>query len=96
MRRPTRTGFWRNGDWRDLHDPEGETSGAQLRWLNRLGMLELVSNGQAEPLTKGEAAYAIDEGGRGSREDVGAPESPMPLTARETLATRSGGLGRER
>jgi hypothetical protein len=64
-RRRQVTGFVdrRSGGWRELADPDGPPSGRQLRWLNRLGMLELVAPHQAEPLTKAEAAGAIDDAG---------------------------------
>ena len=61
MTRPTLDGFWREGEWRDLADPDGPPTGRQLLRLNRLGMLELVVPGSAQPLTKAEAAAAIAE-----------------------------------
>jgi hypothetical protein len=50
-----------DGDRRELVDPDGPATGRQLRRLNRAGRLELVDPGRAEPLTKAEAAAAIDE-----------------------------------
>ena len=56
------TGFHAvSGEWRALVEPDGPASGAQLRRLNALGMLELVDPDRAEPLTKAEAAAAISE-----------------------------------
>jgi len=50
------------GNWRELREPDGEPTGAQLRKLNRLGMLDLTPHRhQFEPITKGEAAHAIDD-----------------------------------
>ncbi len=51
-----------DGYRRVLRDPDGEPTGAQLRRLNREGRLELVPAGDALPLTKGEAAFAIGRG----------------------------------
>jgi hypothetical protein len=50
-----------DGTIRQLKEPHGPATSAQLARLNRLGMLELVGPGEAQPLSKGEAAAAIDE-----------------------------------
>jgi hypothetical protein len=65
MSRPRRTGFWQEGvdgvvEWRKLTNPDGAPTGRQLLKLNALGMLELVNPDNAKPLTKAEAAAAID------------------------------------
>jgi hypothetical protein len=49
-----------DGQVRVLRDPDGPPTGAQLRWLNRHGLLAVVAPGEAAPLTKAEAAYLID------------------------------------
>ena len=51
-------------EWRELADPDGPASGRQLRRLNALGRLQLVAPGEAEPLTKAEAAAAIVDAGQ--------------------------------
>jgi hypothetical protein len=51
----------RQGRWRDLVEPDGPATGAQLARLNREGRLDLVEPSPAVPITKGEAAYAIGE-----------------------------------
>ena len=48
------------GEYRELRDPLGAATGAQLARLNRLGMLDLVAPGRAA-LRKSEAAAAIDD-----------------------------------
>jgi hypothetical protein len=60
--RPTLYAFFdeRTGRWTALADADGEPTPRQLRRLNRSGQLELVSAGAAKPVTKGEAAAAID------------------------------------
>ena len=50
-----------DGKVRVLNEPEGPATGRQLRRLNELGVLAVVEPGQVEPLTKGAAAYAIDD-----------------------------------
>jgi hypothetical protein len=57
------TGFVVDWQWRELRDPDGPPTGRQLERLNRAGMLELVQPGEAQPITKGEAAAAIDDAG---------------------------------
>jgi hypothetical protein len=60
--RPTITEFVAaDGTVRQLKEPHGPATSAQLARLNRPGMLGLVRPGEAQPLTKGEAAAAIDE-----------------------------------
>ncbi|MBA3377024.1 MAG: hypothetical protein H0U00_14640 [Actinobacteria bacterium] len=59
MTRPTLKGFWREGEWCELVDPDGPPTGRQLLRLNRLGLLQVVEHA-VPPLTKGEAAYVID------------------------------------
>ncbi len=68
MKRRRITGYLdERGVWRDLVEPLGEPTGAQLRRLNRLGMLALVGPSGAVPLRKGEAAAAIHDA-RGAAE----------------------------
>ena len=55
------------GEYRELRDPLGAATGAQLARLNRLGMLDLVGPARARPLRKCEAAAAIDDA-RGASE----------------------------
>ena len=50
----------RSGEWRAIADPDAPATPQQLARLNRAGMLALVEPGSVEPLTKGEAAWAID------------------------------------
>ena len=50
-----------DGSVRELRDPDGEATGAQLRRLNREGRLELVRRDGADPLTQAAAAAAISE-----------------------------------
>jgi hypothetical protein len=66
MSRPIRTGFWHEDadgvvEWRELLNPDGAPTGRQLLKLNVLGMLELVGSGEAKPVSKGEAAAALDQ-----------------------------------
>ena len=63
MTRRRVTGFvdLRSGEWRELIDPDGPATTRQLHRLDREGRLELVGPGKATPLTKAEAAAAIDE-----------------------------------
>jgi hypothetical protein len=58
--RPTTTGFWFEGAWRELKDPDGPPSGRQLQFLCAHGCLEIIEPGTAAPLTKGECAAAIN------------------------------------
>jgi hypothetical protein len=56
--------FWTSfvtpsGEVRELKDPEGPASPRQLRRLNETGCLVVVEPGQAIPIRKGEAAYAV-------------------------------------
>jgi hypothetical protein len=62
MARPTLYAFFdeRTGRWSTIVDPDGEPTPRQLARLNRAGCLELVQPGAARPVTKGEAAAAID------------------------------------
>ena len=56
------TGFYTAADeWRVISDPDGPPTGRQLLRLNAAGMLELVDPGTAHPITKAEAAAAIEE-----------------------------------
>jgi hypothetical protein len=57
------TGFVhpRSGEWTELVDPDGPATPRQLRRLNADGKLELVGPGEAEPLTKAQAAGGIDD-----------------------------------
>jgi hypothetical protein len=58
-RRPRIVGFLFGDEWRELVEPDGEPTARQLLALNAAGCLELVWPGRAEPITKGEAAWAI-------------------------------------
>ena len=49
--------------WRELRDPDGPATPRQLARLNREGRLELVARGEAEVISKGQAAFAIDDAG---------------------------------
>jgi hypothetical protein len=56
--------FWTSfetpsGELRELKDPEGPATPRQLRRLNDMGCLVIVEPGQATPIRKGEAAYAV-------------------------------------
>jgi hypothetical protein len=54
-----------HGDaWRELRDPTGAPTARQLLRLNHVGALALVEPGQVDPISKGEAAYALDVLGR--------------------------------
>ena len=57
---PSLTGFWQDGQWRELTDPHAPATYRQLRWLNAARCLELTWPGQAEPITVGQAGWAID------------------------------------
>jgi hypothetical protein len=59
--RPSVAGFWSNGTWCELREPDGPPTGRQLLKLNRLGLLELAELPVDHPITKGEAAHAIDD-----------------------------------
>ena len=61
MRRPSVTGFWSNGRWCELREPDGPPTGRQLLKLNALGLLELAEHPVNHPITKGQAAHKIDE-----------------------------------
>jgi hypothetical protein len=50
----------RTSDVRELRDPDGPPTGRQLQRLNQAGALVVVEPGTAEPLTKAEAAWAVD------------------------------------
>lgn len=63
MTRRRITGFAFDFDWRELKDPDGPPTLRQLARLNYLGCLELVPAGVAEPITKAQAAAAIDDAG---------------------------------
>jgi hypothetical protein len=58
--RPRLERFWLNGRWNELRDPDGPPTGRQLLWLNSRGLLELRGCDGDGPVTKGEAARAID------------------------------------
>jgi hypothetical protein len=58
--RPASTGFWYGDEWRELRDPDGPPTGRQLLWLNTHGCIELVWPRHAEPITLGQASWAID------------------------------------
>lgn len=57
--RPRLEAFLHEGEWRMLDRPNGPPTWRQLLKLNALGCLELVEPGQTQPITKGEAAYAL-------------------------------------
>jgi hypothetical protein len=48
------------GELRELRDPDWAATARQLARLNRDGMLVVVPVGTTEPITVGQAAYAID------------------------------------
>jgi hypothetical protein len=66
--RPKIAGFIdpRSFEWRELRDPDGPATWRQLRRLNREGRLELVPAGTAVPISKAEAAFALDAAGDAS------------------------------
>lgn len=49
---------------RFLREPDGPATARQLRWLNTQGLLAVVAPGETTPITKAEAAYAIDMAGK--------------------------------
>ena len=49
----------RDGEVRELKNPEGSATPRQLRRLNDAGALVVVEPGQAQPIRMGEAAYAV-------------------------------------
>jgi hypothetical protein len=51
----------RSGIERELRDPDGPATRRQLLRLNAAGVIDLVQPGRAAPITKAEAAAAIDE-----------------------------------
>jgi hypothetical protein len=62
--RPLPLQFWTefrtsSGEVRELKDPEGPATPRQLRRLNDTGCLIVVEPGQAIPIRKGEAAFAV-------------------------------------
>lgn len=48
---------------RVLREPDGSPTARQLLWLNLHGLLAVVAPGEAKPITKAEAAYAINVAG---------------------------------
>ena len=48
------------GQVRELKEPDGPPTARQLLRLNALGALAVVEPGQLGPITKGEAAGALD------------------------------------
>jgi hypothetical protein len=48
-----------SGELRELKEPEGPATPRQLRRLNDAGCLVVVEPGQATPIRKGEAAFAV-------------------------------------
>ena len=48
-----------DGELRELKDPEEPATPRQLRRLNEAGCLVVVEPGQAIPIRKGEAAFAV-------------------------------------
>jgi hypothetical protein len=48
------------GHVRDLKDPDGPPTPRQLARLNHLGALAVIEPGQLRPITKGDAAGALD------------------------------------
>jgi hypothetical protein len=54
------TAFVFDGERRELSEPDGLPTGRQLMKLNALGLLAAVEPRQ-KPLTKGEAAWLLDE-----------------------------------
>jgi hypothetical protein len=51
----------RSGELRQLRKPDGSPTWRQLRRLNAAGALELVRAGEAEPISKAQAAAAIHD-----------------------------------
>jgi hypothetical protein len=61
--RPSIIGFRHaNGQWVDIVDPDALATWRQLFRLNAAGMLEIVAPGATKPISKGEAAAAINRG----------------------------------
>jgi hypothetical protein len=54
-----------DGQWRRLRRPYGPPTPRQLARLNEAGALVVVVPGSAPPVSKGQAAYAIDLTTRG-------------------------------
>lgn len=50
-----------SGTWRELRNPDGPPTGRQLLRLNHEGQLNLADPGQVMPITKAEAAAALDD-----------------------------------
>ena len=48
-----------NGEVRELKDPGAPATPRQLRRLNDAGCLAVVEPGQATPISKGQAAFAV-------------------------------------
>ena len=62
--KPLALEFWtsfttRDGEGRELKDPEAPATPRQLRRLNEAGALVVVEPGTATPLVKGSAAFAV-------------------------------------
>jgi hypothetical protein len=54
------TSFVFEGEVRELKDPDGPPTTRQLARLNYLGGLAIVEPGQIDPISKGQAAGALD------------------------------------
>jgi hypothetical protein len=54
------TSFIFEGHLRELKEPDGPPTPRQLARLNYLGALAIVEPGQLGPITKGQAAGALD------------------------------------
>jgi hypothetical protein len=77
---PLRLEFWtsfttRDGELRELTDPEGPATPRQLRRLNDTGCLVVVEPGHAIPIRKGEAAFAVSLVGDAKPRTDGQPPS---------------------
>lgn len=77
MKRPRLDGFWFGSEWRALVNPDGPPTARQLLKLNALGCLELVPASDAQPITKAEAAYALND----AQQDDAADRPPTKPTS---------------
>lgn len=71
--RPSITGFCHGDEWHELADPDALASYRQLRWLNAAGCLTLTWPGQVEPITVGQAGWAIDNAAAEQHDTVKRP-----------------------
>jgi len=78
--RPRLDGFRFGDEWRNLKNPTGPPTWRQLLRLNALGCLELVPPGESQPITKAEAAYALND----AQPDDQPPGNPADASAKRT------------